>query len=131
MPPLPQRCSSLYVDQTSRLLKTRISEHLGISALNGKKTVNPPPISILSHHCDTGHPVSPDDFTILSSSPFNSELLVRESLLIRKLNPSLNANMGCFPLSYYKTFRFLTFPLHFSLLFPFVFFTSVLTPISR
>ena len=49
--------------------------------------------------CDTGHPVSPDDFTILSSSSFNSELLVRESLLIRKLNPSLNANMGSFPLS--------------------------------
>ena len=131
MPPLPQRCSSLYVDQTSRLLKTRISEHLGISALGDlAKRVSPPPISILSHHCDTGHPVSLDDFTVLSSS-FNCELLVRESLLIRKLNPSLNANMGCFPLSYYKTFRFLTFPLHFSLLFPFVFFTSVLTPISR
>ena len=93
-----QRCSSLYVGQTSRLLHTRISEHLGISALTGKKRVNPPPTSILSHHCDTGHPVSPDDFTILSSS-FNSELLVRESLLIRKLNPLLNANIGSFPLS--------------------------------
>ena len=94
-----QRCSSLYVGQTSRLLHTRISEHLGISALTGKKRVNPPPTSILSHHCDTGHPVSPDDFTILSSSLFNSELLVRESLLIRKLNPSLDTNMGSFPFS--------------------------------
>ena len=72
-----------------------------ISALTGKKRVNPPPTSILSHHCHThtGHPVSPDDFTILSSSSFNSELVVRESLLIRKPNPRLNANTGSFPLS--------------------------------
>ena len=75
-----QRCSSLYGGQTSRL-HTRIKEHLGISALTGKKRVNPP-TSTLSRHCDTGHPVSPDDFTILSSSSFNSELLVRESFLI-------------------------------------------------
>ena len=94
-----QRCSSLYIGQTSRLLHTRISKHLGISALTDKKRVNPPPTSILSHHCDTGHPVSPDHFTILSSSSCNSERLVRESLLIRKLNPSLNANMGPYSLS--------------------------------
>ena len=97
-----QRCSSLFIGQTSRLLHTRISENLGISVLTGRKQVNPLPTSILSQYCYTWHPVSPDDVTILSSSSFNSELLVRESLLcliIRKLNPSLNANMGSFPLS--------------------------------
>ena len=39
----------------------------------------------VSHHCDTGQPISPGDVTILSCSSFNPELLVRESLLIRKL----------------------------------------------
>ena len=50
---------------TSRL-HTRIFEHLGISAPTGKGLVNPPPTSTLPHHCDTGHPVLPDDFAILS-----------------------------------------------------------------
>ena len=96
-----QQCNLLYVGQTSRLLHTRISDHLGVSALTGKKRVNPPLTSILSHHHDTGHSVSHNDFSILSSAPSNSstELLVRESLLIHKLNPSLNGQMGSFPLS--------------------------------
>ena len=94
-----QRCSSLYIGQTCRLLHTRISDHLGISAITGKKRVNPAPTSILSHERDTGHPVSPRDFNVLSSCTNNSELLIRETLLIRKFNPSLNANLGSFPLS--------------------------------
>ena len=71
---------------------------MGISPLTGKKRTNPPLTSILSHHRDTGHQVSFDDFKILSSCPFESELLLRESLLIRNLKPSLNANIGSAPL---------------------------------
>ena len=63
-----------------------------------KKRTNPPLTSILSHHRDTGHPVSFDDFKILSSCPFESELLLRESLLIRNLKSSLNATIGSAPL---------------------------------
>ena len=100
-----QRCSSSYVGQTSRPLHTQISEHLGISGLTGKKRVISP-TNILSHHCDTGHNISSNDFNILSSSSFNSELLVRESFLIRKLNQSLNTNMGSFPLSLFQDFSF-------------------------
>ena len=94
-----QRCSSLYIGQTCRLLHTRISDHLGISAITGKKRVNPAPTSILLHERDTGHPVSPHDLNVLSSSTSSLELLIRETLLIRKFNPSLNANLGSFPLS--------------------------------
>ena len=110
-------CCSLYVSWTGKLLHTRISEHLGISALTSKKQINPPPTSILSHDCDTGHPISPDAFTILSPS-FNS---------IHHLMPT----WALFHFLYFKTFHFLTYPLHFSLLFPFVFPTSVLTRISQ
>ena len=82
-----KRCSSLHLGQTSHLFHTWISGHLGISALTGKRRVNLPPTSILSHHCETRHQVSPNDFTTLSTSSSNStiELLIRESLLIKDL----------------------------------------------
>ena len=41
------------------------------------------------HHQATGHPVSPDDFSILSTCSSSFELLLRESLLISKLKPTL------------------------------------------
>ena len=82
-----QRCTSLYIGQTGRLLHDRISDHLGISAVTGKKRVSAAPTSVLSHERDTRHPVSPRDFNVLSSCPNNSELLMRETLLIRKFNP--------------------------------------------
>ena len=91
-------CWALYVRETIRHLYTRIFDHMGISLLTGKKHTNPPLTSILSHHHDTDHPVSFDDFKILSSCPFEFELLLRESLLIRNLKPSLNANIGLAPL---------------------------------
>ena len=69
-----------------------------ISSLTGKKHSNPPLTSILSHHQETNHPVSFEDFKILSSSLFEYELLLHESLLISKFKPSLNANIGSAPL---------------------------------
>ena len=94
-------CNASYVGQTSRLLHTRIADHLGISALTGKERANPSTTNILSHHHDTGHPTTSDDFTILShsSSSITHELLIRESLLIHKLNPILNSQSSSIPLS--------------------------------
>ena len=84
--------------KTCRHLHTCVSEHMGISPLNGKKRSNSPLTSILSHCQDTNRPVSSDDFKILSSSSFEYELLLHESLLISKLKLSLNANIGSAPL---------------------------------
>ena len=94
-------CSALYVGQTSRHLHARICDHLGISALMGKKRINLALTSIPIHHHDTCHPISPGDFTILSSSPSSSsyDLLITESLLIKKLNPTLNSYISSIPLS--------------------------------
>ena len=82
------RCSSLYIGQT-----------LGISAITGKKRVSPASTSILLHERDSRHPVSPHDFNVLSYSTNSFELLIKEILLIRKFSPTLNANLGSFPLS--------------------------------
>ena len=94
-------CNASYICQTSRLLHTRIADYLGISALTGKERANPSATSILSHHHRSGHPTTSDDLTILShsSSSITHELLIRESLLIHKLNPTLNSQSSSIPLS--------------------------------
>ena len=75
-----------------RHLHTRISEHVGISACTGKPLSKPSFSNILSHHQSSGHPIDPDDF---------SELLLKESLLISKFQPSLSANLRSVPLTLY------------------------------
>ena len=63
-------------------MATKVSDHLRISALTGKKRKNPSQTAILSHHANTEHPISFDDFKIISSCSFESELLLWESVLI-------------------------------------------------
>ena len=93
-----QCCNALYVGQTVRHLHTRVSDHLGISPLTGKKRTNPSPSVILPHLSETGHSASLNDFPSLSSCSSSSELLVKESLHIRQHNPSLNTNLSPTPL---------------------------------
>ena len=91
-------CSASYLGQTVRHLHTRVSEHLGFSALTGRKSCSPVMSSIFSHLNSTGHTASSDDFQILSSCSSPDELLVRESLLISKYKPSLNIQGSSVPL---------------------------------
>ena len=92
-------CSASYVGQTTRHLHTRVSEHLGISAITGKPSSNPPMSSIFSHLKTTGHTANFDDFEILSSCSNDCELMIRESLLISKLKPTLNVQGNSIPLN--------------------------------
>ena len=66
---------------------------MGISAFTGKPLSKPPFSNIPDHHQASGHPISPDDFSVLSTGSSSFELLLRESLLISKLKPSLNVNL--------------------------------------
>ena len=84
--------NALYFGETIRHLHTRISEHMGISACTDKPLSKPSFSNILSHHQSSGHPIDPDDFSILTSCSSTFELLLKESLLISKFQPSLNAN---------------------------------------
>jgi hypothetical protein len=91
-------CSASYVGQTVRHLRTRVSEHLGISALTGNKSRNPKLTSILQHLDANGHTASLDDFKIISSCSSSDELMIHESLLISKLKPTLNVQGSSVPL---------------------------------
>ena len=73
-----QWCQSLYVSETFRHSHTRASEHLGVSAYTGKPLSYTSNSSVLTHHEQTGHSISIDDFSILSTSSSNFELLLRE-----------------------------------------------------
>ena len=69
----------------------------GISAFTGKPISKPLFSNIRDHHQASGHPISPDDFSVLSTCSSSFELLLRESLLVSKLKPSLNVNLTSMP----------------------------------
>ena len=93
-----QCCGALYFGKTCRHLHMRISEHLGISPLSGKKLICSSLSAIQAHTRTTCHPISFDDFSIMSYCNTASELLIRESLLISKFKPELNETIRSVPL---------------------------------
>lgn len=91
-------CNSVYYGKTNRHLRTRASEHLGISARTGKAVKNKMQSAISDHLSDENHNASFDDFTVLASAPSDYHLLILESLLISKDRPNLNNNIASVPL---------------------------------
>ena len=83
-----QCCNAWDFGKTVRHFHKRISEHMGISVFTGKPLSKPPFSNICDHHHASGHPISPDDLSILSTCSSTFELLLRESLLISKLKTS-------------------------------------------
>ena len=75
-----------------------MGEHMGVSPLTGKKRSVSTMSGILAHIHTTKHQISPSDFKILSTASSEADLLIRESLFISKLNPTLNANIRSTPL---------------------------------
>ena len=74
-----QCCGALYVGQTRRHIHTRISEHMGVSPLTGKKRYVSTMSGILAHIHTTKHQISPSDFKILSTATSEADLLIREA----------------------------------------------------
>ena len=96
------RCNSVYIGKTSRHLHTRISEHLGISYRTSVPLTNPP-FSAIRNHTLTNHnnySISPEEFSIIESTHSDFELLTKESILIKQIQPNLN-NMDSLSLKIY------------------------------
>ena len=79
-----QCCSALYLGQTRRYLYARISEHMGIFPLTGKKLATSSLSTILANSHQTSLRVSFNDFSLTSSghSSSNLEVLIQKSLLV-------------------------------------------------
>lgn len=70
-----------------------IPEHMGISPLIAKKVSHPLPSNILTHSIENWYLISFHDFSILSSWHSTRKLLIRESPLISKNQPSIDENI--------------------------------------
>ena len=95
-------CNVDYIGCTIRHLRTRISEHLGISATTGKK-MGARNSQVNNHILATGHTGSEEDFQVLYTPPQNSLIKISETILIQRDSPTLNDTTGSYPLRVYPS----------------------------
>ena len=84
------RCNATYYGETCRNLGVRVTEHLDISALTGKKlkSIKLTAVKDIIRFCD--YIVSIDDFKILATSYSDFLIKIKEGLLISLDEPILN-----------------------------------------
>ena len=80
-------CDAVYVGKTKRHLSTRFREHRDLKHVS----------AVSSHLTSTGHDALFDDVKILAYGKTDTELLIKESLIIKQLNPRLHATVKSFP----------------------------------
>ena len=79
-------CGEEYIGESGRTFAERFREHL--------KSPSP----IYDHHKTTGHEASLDNFSIVGRDDQSMTRLIREAMLIRVNDPSLNRNIGKYQL---------------------------------
>ena len=90
-------CNATYYGKTTRNLKVRCMEHLGINR-SGHKTTSFGQSSIGDHITKPAHNGTMEDFKIIAKSDNAFDLLIYESLLIQKDRPNLNSQQSSIPL---------------------------------
>ena len=80
-----------YVGATKRLLKVRIDSHKGVSHRTGCRISNPEISSIRDHTKKCKSQIDYKDFNIIGKVTNNHDLSLLESLMIKQVVPSLNA----------------------------------------
>ena len=79
-------CTEQYIEESGRTLGERYQEHLGASS----------PIHL--HTSTTGHPVSPECFTIVDREAQRLTMNIKETMYMKVNDPSLNRNLEKFQL---------------------------------
>ena len=79
-------CPEEYIGETGRAFGDRLKEHLRA------------PSPIHQHTSSTGHPISPDCFSILHREAQGTTRNIKETMFIRANDPSLNRNLGKYQL---------------------------------
>ena len=79
-------CDEEYIGDSGRTFAERFREHMKA------------PSSIHDHHNITGHEVSHDNFSIVGREDQSIARNIKEAILIRVIDPSLNRNIGKFKL---------------------------------
>ena len=91
-------CNATYYSKTKRHFKVRMCEHLGVSALTGKRRKGDNDSAIKEYHLFCNHSSGFDDFSILASNNNDFKVTLINSVLINRDHPPLNKNRHSLPL---------------------------------
>ena len=80
-------------------------EHLGVSALNGKRVKGDDDSAIKEHHLFCNHSSDFEDFFILASNNNDFKVTLMESLLINRDHAPLNKNRHSLPLKLFDDWQ--------------------------
>ena len=81
-------CPDMYVGKTIRHLQTRFYEHFDMRKTSAVK----------NHVLETNHGVNFENVKVLAQGNSDTELLIKETLLIKKIKPAMNENVTSYPL---------------------------------
>ena len=85
-------CNAVYYGKTKRHFKVRMCEHLGISALTGKRVKGDDDSAMKEHLLFCHHAPYFEDLSILATNNNDFKVTLMESLLINRDHTSLNKN---------------------------------------
>ena len=83
-------CTASYYGKTYRHMKVRVSKHQGVSPRAGKRVKGTLSTSVRDRMLDCDHRVAWEDFSIIGRESNHYLLETKESLFIKRDNPSLN-----------------------------------------
>ena len=83
-------CTASYYGKTYRHMKVLVSEHQGVSPRTGKRVKSMLSTSVRDHMLDCDHIVFCKDFSIIGRESNHHLMETKESLFIKRDNPSLN-----------------------------------------
>jgi len=87
-------CNAQYIGKTIRHIEVRLNEHKKSTGLQSQSKSH-----IAEHARLTGHCINYEDFKVLGQANSDKILLIKESLYISKLKPTLNNNLTSVPLN--------------------------------
>ena len=87
-------CNKGYIGSTTRLLRTRICEHQGISFRTSLPLSSPPFSNIRNHTLSCHFLPLPKHFSVLDTHSDPVSLRILESLYIHNHKPQLNSNLS-------------------------------------
>ena len=91
-------CNATFYGKTKCHFKVRMCEHLGVSALTGKRVKGDNNSVMREHHLFCNHSSGFKDFVILANNNNDFKVTLMESLFINRDHPPLNKNRHSLPL---------------------------------
>ena len=85
-------CNATYYGKTKRHFKVRMCEHLGVSALNGKRVKGNNHSAVKEHNLFCNHSSGFDDFSMLASNNNDFKVRLMKNFLMNRDHAPLNKN---------------------------------------